>query len=92
MRFGWPPAAELYVRWARMECYTSTLKLLGLLGLTCVMVGASYFCTTLPALEPQVVGWIGVGFFGLGFIAVPVMFFRTGPRSLSMTRGLRTAG
>ncbi len=46
---------------ARMECSTSKVKLLGLLGLTCVMVSLSYFCTTLPGLIPPVVGWIGVG-------------------------------
>jgi hypothetical protein len=33
-----------------MECYKSKVKLLGLLGLTCVMVSMSYFCTTLPDL------------------------------------------
>ena len=31
-----------------MECYTSKVKVLGLFGLTCIMVGASYFCTTQP--------------------------------------------
>src|SRR5687767_9816731 len=71
-----------------MECYPSKVKLLGLLALTCAMVGVSYFCTTLPELLPQVVGWIGVGFFGLGFIALPIMFFRTGPQVLITDEGI----
>jgi len=70
-----------------MECYPSKVKLLGLLALTCVMVGVSYFCTTLGLLA-QVVGWIGVGFFALGFIAIPVMFFRTGPQVLITDEGI----
>lgn len=71
-----------------MECYTSKVKLLGLLGLTCVMVSLSYFCTTLPGLTPPVVGWIGVGFFGLGFIAFTVMFFRAGPQVVINDEGI----
>ena len=71
-----------------MECHTSTLKLLGLLGLTCVMVGASYFCTTLPDLMPRVVGWIGVGFFSLGFIAAPIMIARAGPQVVISDEGI----
>jgi hypothetical protein len=71
-----------------MECYISKVKLLGLLGLTCVMVSLSYFCATLPGLIPRVVGWIGVGFFGLGFIAFPVMFFRTAPQVIINDQGI----
>lgn len=71
-----------------MECYPSKVKLLGLLGLTCALVGMSYFCTTLPGLFPKMVGWIGVGFFGLGFIALPVMFFRTGPQVVINDKGI----
>ena len=71
-----------------MECHTSKAKLLGLLGLTCAMVGASYFCTTLPDLAPRVFGWIGVAFFGLGFIAIPVMLFRTGPQIVINDEGI----
>lgn len=64
-----------------MECYASRVKLFGLLGLTCVMVGVSYLCATLPDVDlfHRAMGWIGVAFFGLGFIAFPVMFFRTSP-------------
>jgi hypothetical protein len=71
-----------------MECYTSRVKLLGLLGLTCVMVGVSYFCTTLQDLTPRVAGWIGVGFFGLGFIVVPAMLFRTSPQVVINDEGI----
>ncbi len=71
-----------------MECYPSKVKLLGLLGLTCVMVAVSYLCTTLPSLLPQTVGWIGVAFFGLGFIAFPVMFFRTRPQVVINDEGI----
>ena len=44
---------------SRMQCYTSKVKLLGLLGLACVMVSVSYFCTTPPDPIARVVGWIG---------------------------------
>jgi hypothetical protein len=71
-----------------MECYPSKLKLLGLLGLTCVMVSVSYFCTTEPSPIDRVVGWIGVGFFGLGFVAFPVMFFRAGPQVVINDEGI----
>jgi hypothetical protein len=71
-----------------MECYTSKLKLLGLLGLTCGMVSLSYFLTTIPGLLPKAVGWIGVGFFGLGLIAFPVRFFRAGPQVVINDEGI----
>ncbi len=70
-----------------MECYTSRVKLVGLLLLTVVMVGASYFCTTLDGFVPQVVGWIGVAFFGLGFVVFPVMFLRRGPQVVLSDEG-----
>ena len=71
-----------------MKCYTSRVKLLGLLGLTCLMVGMCWLCTTLPALPAQVVGWFGVVFFGLGFIALPVMLFRRGPQFIVDDEGI----
>jgi len=71
-----------------MECYPSKVKLFGLLGLTCVMVSLSYFCATLPGLIPRIVGWIGVGFFGLGFVAFPVMLFRTTPQVIVDEEGI----
>lgn len=71
-----------------MECYPSRMKLIGLLVLTCALVGASYFCTTLPGRTSPIVGWIGVGFFGLGFIAFPLMFFRTGPQVVINDQGI----
>ncbi len=48
-----------------MPCFPSPVKLIGLLGLTALLVGASYFCTLQPELKPQIFGWIGIGFFGL---------------------------
>ena len=37
------------------------------------------FCTTLPDLEPRILGWIGVCFFSIGFIVLPRQLFRPGP-------------
>jgi hypothetical protein len=71
-----------------MECYTSKLKLLGLLGLTSVLVSVFYFLTTMPDLISRVVGWIGVSFFGLGFIALPIQFFRAGPQVVINDEGI----
>ena len=71
-----------------MECRPSKVKLFGLLGLTCAMVGASYFCTTIPDLTAQVFGWIGVAFFGLGFIAIPRQLLRAGPQVVINDEGI----
>src|SRR6185312_5556589 len=71
-----------------MECRTSKRKLLGLLGLTCIMVGGSYFCTTLPDIIARVVGWIGMEFFGLGFVVFPVLFFRTDAQVIINDEGI----
>src|SRR5437870_3398973 len=77
------PSAE-----SRMECYPSKWKLLGLLGLTCLMVGASYFCTTLPELTPRVAGWVGLALFSPGFVALPVMVSRTDPQVVINEEGI----
>ncbi len=71
-----------------MECYVSRTKLVGLLALTCVMVGASYFCTTMADITARVAGWCGVGFFSLGFVAFPVTFFRSGPQVVIGAEGI----
>ena len=71
-----------------MECHNSKVKLFGYLVLTCLMVGGSYFCTTLPGLKAQVAGWFGIAFFGLGFIAIPIQFFRGGPQVLIDENGI----
>jgi hypothetical protein len=81
-------AAELVPQARRMECYISKVKLLGLLGLICIMVSVSYFPTTMPDLIPRVVGWIGVSFFGLRFIVLPIQFFRTGPQVVINDQGI----
>ena len=71
-----------------MKCYPSKWKALGLLGLTCVMVGMCYFCTTMPGLLPRVVGWSGVVFFGLGFVVAPIMMLRNGPQVIISDEGI----
>lgn len=60
-------------------CAPSRLRLLGLLGLAGALVGVSFFCTTLPGFAPRLVGWIGVAFFGLGLVALPLQALRGGP-------------
>jgi len=71
-----------------MKCYTSKWKLVGLLLLTFVMVGISYYCTTFSGPAPRMAGWIGVAFFGLGFVAFPVMMFRSGPQVITGDEGI----
>lgn len=48
--------------------------------LTVIMVGGSYYCTTLPDLSLRLAGWIGIAFFGLGFVVIPAVFFQKGPQ------------
>jgi hypothetical protein len=64
------------------------MKVLGLFILAILMVGLSYFCTTLPNLKAQVAGWAGILFFGLGFIAFPVLLFRSGPQVIIDEKGI----
>jgi len=52
------------------------------------MVGGSYFCTTLPDIIARVVGWIGMEFFGLGFVVFPVLFFRTDAQVIINDEGI----
>jgi hypothetical protein len=72
----------------RLELYVSQTRIVGLLALTCAMVGVSYFCTTLPGLKPRIFGWLGVGFFGLGFIILPRQLMKTGVQFVIDERGL----
>lgn len=72
----------------RLEIQVSKPRTLALIGLTCVMVGMCYFCTTLPDLVPRIVGWFGVLFFSLGFIVLPRQLFRAGPQVVVDERGL----
>ena len=71
-----------------MKCYPSKLKLLGLFGLTCALVGMCCFLTTFSDLFSRAVGWVGVGFFGLGFIVIPIMWFRTGAQVVINDEGI----
>lgn len=59
-----------------LECIPSRVKIAGLLVLTAVMVGVSWFCTTLDRIVPTIAGWFGVAFFSLGFIALPRAWLR----------------
>jgi hypothetical protein len=43
------------------------------------MLGASWFCTTIPRLKAQIAGWVGLVFFGLCFVAILAQLFRRGP-------------
>jgi hypothetical protein len=71
-----------------MKCYCDKAKLMGFLGLSILMVGACYFCTTLPDDSTRFVGWLGVAFFGLAFVVIPVMWLRKGPQVIIDDRGL----
>jgi hypothetical protein len=71
-----------------IECYVSPWKLLGLLGLTTIMVGASGICTQMPAGAAQIAGWFGVAFFGLGFVIFPIALFRTSAQVVINEEGI----
>jgi hypothetical protein len=62
-----------------MTCYRSMPKLLGLVLLALAMTALSAWCTTQPQMRAQVFGWIGVAFFGLGFVMIARELFRRGP-------------
>lgn len=63
-----------------MVCYPSKLKLFGLVCLGLVMVAASVFCATRPALTAQLAGWVGMIFFGACEVAIVKAFFAKGPQ------------
>ena len=71
-----------------IECYRSKRKLLGLLVLTAAMVAMFCFLATQPGVFSKVMGWIGIAFFGLGFVTIPVMFFRRGPQVIINDEGI----
>ena len=71
-----------------MECYASPWKLVGLLLLNVVLVGACAFCTWAPETTARVVGWFGLAFFSLGFVAVPKMLLKEGPIVVVDERGI----
>ncbi len=60
-----------------MRCYTSIPKTFGLVCIGILMLGVSWFCTTVPNQIAQIVGWLGLVFFGLCFIAILAQLFRT---------------
>jgi hypothetical protein len=63
-----------------LVCKVSRLRAAGLFFLCTAVVAVSAFCTTLPGLGPKVAGWAGVGFFSLGFVAIPAQALRRGPQ------------
>jgi hypothetical protein len=62
-----------------MHCHTSISKTLGLACLGILMLGGSWFCTTLPELKAQLAGWAGLVLFGLCSVAIPLKLLRSGP-------------
>lgn len=64
----------------RLECFVSPARTLGLLLLVIPLVGAGFFCTTLPDPLVALVGWFGVAFFGLGGVLAIAQLFRKGPQ------------
>lgn len=62
-----------------MQCHTSISKTVGLLAATVLMLGASWFCTTVPQLKAQVAGWLGLSFCSLGVFVFLGNLFRRGP-------------
>lgn len=43
------------------------------------MLAGCWFCTTIPTLKAQIIGWAGLILFGLGLIAMLVQVCRSGP-------------
>src|SRR5262249_23501075 len=62
-----------------MSCYTSIPKMLWLMVLAIIMIALSWFCTTVPVLDVPFWGWVGVLFFGGGFVIMVVRLFMRGP-------------
>jgi len=62
-----------------MRCHTSITKTLGLVCAGILMLGASWFCATVPNLKAQIAGWVGLVFFGLCSIAILAQLFRSVP-------------
>lgn len=71
-----------------MECHPSKWKLLGLFGLTCVMVAVCYYCTTLPNLKALIAGWLGLALFSVGLVGFPIAFFRKGAQVVINDEGI----
>ena len=62
-----------------MQCCTSISKMSGLMCTVVLMLGLSWFCTTIPGLKAQIAGWFGLVFFGFGFLLIAAQLFRTDP-------------
>lgn len=76
----------------KLEFYNSPLKLIWLFFLTCLLVAAAYFCTTFDEILPQIFGWFGIAFFGLGFLVIPARFLRLRrPEIVIDRRGIEVA-
>jgi len=62
-----------------MVCYAHKRKLLVLLLPAVSLVGGSAFCTAISDLFTQIVGWVGVAFFGLYLLTILRRLFQDGP-------------
>jgi hypothetical protein len=62
-----------------MECRTSIPRTLGLAGLAVLMMAAGYVSARIGIGLIQAVGWFGVAFFVLCFLAILLQLFRRGP-------------
>lgn len=71
-----------------MYCVTSIPKTLGIVCLAIIMLGACWACTTIPTAIAQIVGWVGLVFSGLCFIAMLLQLFRRGPAVILDEEGI----
>lgn len=71
-----------------MEFHTSKRKLLRLLALTTILAAAGWFCGMQPEPAARIAGWLGLIFFGLGFVIFPLQLLRKGPVLLIDEEGI----
>ncbi|MEX1096741.1 MAG: STM3941 family protein [Planctomycetales bacterium] len=74
-----------------MECSTSIVRTAGVLVLCLLMIGGAYVLTTLDRVIPQIVGWLGIAFFGLCLPAWVIQIFRNGPAVVLDQEGIHIA-
>ena len=82
------PQLKSFAGRVRIECYTSKLKLLGLIGAAFFVIGACYFFTTASSLAARVFGWFGVGVGSVVLVLAPRQLLRTGPQVVINDEGI----